>query len=112
MHDAWRAYRESNPEKVRAAQKAWAISNPDKVRAKYKAWALRNAEKLRSCGIQKKERYRSTLADSYIKTLIANNIPINRKDIPQALIDLKREQVATLREVKRLIEALKEIQND
>jgi non-canonical (house-cleaning) NTP pyrophosphatase len=42
-----RAYREANPEKVRAQQKAYREANPEKVLAQQRAWREANPERVR-----------------------------------------------------------------
>jgi hypothetical protein len=101
-----RAKRKTHPEKDNARRIAWRKANPEKARKQLRLWRDANPEKIENTRVRKVEK----LSDSYIRYLITQRTPI--KEVPQPLIDLKREQVATLREVKRLIAALKEKQND
>lgn len=109
-----RVYHKTNPEpeKARARNKAWREANPEKERARKKDYRKSNQEKERSRLASRDKVRRESIHKIYVLDLITRYTPLKRADVPQSLIDLKREQVATLREVKRLIEVLKEKQDD
>ena len=67
-----KAYREANPEKVRAAKKAYREANPEKVRAAVKA-------------------YRDRYTDAYVAKAF---------QCPQELIELKRINLLIKREIR------------
>jgi hypothetical protein len=95
-------WRKRNPSKLNAQQKRNYIKNRDAVIARSLKWMKENPQKRRLM----KKHHVSILKEWYVRQLLS------KSEAPQSLIDLKREQVATLREVKRLIAALKEKQND
>lgn len=118
-----KAWQETNSEKCRVAKNKFKKANPEKIRASGKAHREANHEKVSTTKKEWKKTLKAksyeraynkyisqTLDDKYVKHLLTKRTPI--KDVPQSLIDLKREQVATLREVKRLIKVLKEKQDD
>jgi hypothetical protein len=80
--DYAKAYREKNHAKTRAASIAWLAANPDAGR-RYQAAA------------------REDLRDSYVRRVIFDNKPAPM-NVPQWLIDLKREQIRLRRLAKEL----------
>jgi len=46
--EAANAWREANPEKVKAATKAWYEANPEKAKARSKAWREANPERVKA----------------------------------------------------------------
>ena len=98
-----RAERE-NPEK-RAKENARRIElakrDPEKTRAAHAVWRKNNPEKLRALSRAKHAKRAQTMDDRYIATLIARSgCSLLRTDIPQSLIDLKREHLRLTRQLK------------
>lgn len=102
-------YLQANREKERARIKRWARANPDKARAIKR----RHAEKHGEGDILRLQQFiaenpgrknigRKELRDAYIAYVMTRRskllIPA---DIPQTLIELKRQQLKLLRELKR-----------
>lgn len=108
-------YREENKEKYVARSKKYYLENKDKLIAyqnKYKqenkkkvadrkgAYREKNLDKILMDGRNIAKEYSDTLHDSHIKTIISNVSNLKRKDIPQELIELKREQLKLHRAIK------------
>ena len=91
--EAANAWREANPEKVKAATKAWYEANPEKAKAMSKAWREANPERLKAI----RKAYVNRLTDAYVAGLLA----INRDQCPQELIELKRINVLITREIRK-----------
>jgi len=91
--EAANAWREANPEKVKAATKAWYEANPEKAKARSKAWREANPERLKAI----RKAYVNRLTDAYVAGLLA----INRDQCPQELIELKRINVLITREIRK-----------
>ena len=74
-------YRENNREKCRVAGQRWRDANLDYLREKHLG-------------------YREDLHDNYVKAKIAAGTLLSSKDIPQSLIDAKREHLKIKRFLK------------
>ena len=84
-----RAWREANPEKVKEQNRAWREANPEKVKE-------RNRAKVEN------------LSDAYVAKILRMKV----SEVPQHLIELKREQLIYHRCTRQLTEALKEKKDD
>ncbi len=107
-------YRAENKEKISAQQKKYRAENKEKESSRKKKWQVENKEKVsaiqKKYQVENKERisaqqkkHREGLPDVYIKRLIVKGIPLKPKDIPQCLVDLKREEL----KINRLIREMK-----
>lgn len=122
-------YLEANPEKKQKAVlrvKEWRKENPDKDKILRKQYREKHKQKRSEYEKQRRAEesvkahlknqakgYTKTLTDGAVRKMItAHQSTLKASDIPQHIVDLKREHVTTYRVVKRLIEALKEKQND
>lgn len=98
--DARRAWIERNPEKYAAseakARKRWEERNPEKVAAKKAAWERKNSERL---------------TDSYLRRELKRYYGCST-EVANELIELKRQQILILRETKKLINVIKEKQDE
>lgn len=89
-------YKRKNRE--RAMQ--WGKLNPERVRENSRKAKLRNPEKYRIFSKNKKQEYRETLSEVYLKDLMCQNSGLSQSDIPQELIELKRKQILLIRELR------------
>lgn len=88
-----RKYRQAHAENERARVRTWRNNNPEKNNAKQR-------------------RYYAELRDFYIRTQIFRDKQIQpRANIPQELIEAKREQLKMYRATKQLITTIKEKQH-
>ena len=99
-----RAWREANPEKVKAESRAWSEANPEKVKERNRAWREANPEKVKERNRAKVEN----LSDAYVAKILRMKV----SEVPQHLIELKREQLIYHRCTRQLTEALKEKKDD
>lgn len=121
-----------NPEKHRAASRKFYRENGDKCRESHRRWLaanrqhtldyskkyrLDNIESVKAAGKRwksenreatrrRKASERNDLRDSYVKRVLMENRPTSRLEIPQDLIDLKREQLSLLRLSRQLKQEL------
>lgn len=101
----------ANPDR----RNAWAAANPEKSKearlrdyAKHRerrvrdacAWQARNPEKVAERQREFYGRQRAALAEGYIRRVLAQTTNVPREEIPQSLIDLKREHLRLVRELK------------
>ena len=109
--DARRAWIERNPQKHAAheakqrenrkpqrkeARKRWEERNHEKVAAKKAAWQRKNSERL---------------ADSYLRRELKRSLGCST-EVANELIELKRQKILILRETKKLINVIKEQQDE
>lgn len=85
------------------------LKNPDKVRKyeptekakeKRKQYRILNAEKVRKWKKEHKTRQRKTLSNLYLKQVITQHTNLLFKDIPQDLVEMKRNQILLKRKIK------------
>ena len=74
------------------------------MKSKSRSWYEANHEMLNELG----RKYRENMADSYVASVMRMKV----SEVPQHLIELKREQLIYRRCTKQLIEALKEKKDD
>ncbi|MCK6401286.1 MAG: hypothetical protein L6Q74_05150 [Sphaerotilus natans subsp. sulfidivorans] len=104
------AYLQENREKERERIKRWARANPDKAHAIKRRYAEKHgdrdllrlkqfvAENPECKNIRRKE-----LRDAYVAYVMTRRSKLLKpEDIPQDLIDLKRQQLKLLRELKEI----------
>lgn len=90
-------YYKANCEKIKQDSKDWKASNCEKVKICNKEWNVSNREKLN----QSFKLCVHNLGDRYIKSLLVRNTSLkSKKDIPQELIELTREQLKLHRAIK------------
>lgn len=110
IRDRKRAYLQANREKERARIKRWARANPEKARAIKRRYAEKHGDKdwLRlqqfvAKNPNRKNMGRKELRDGYVAYVMTRRSKLlTPQDIPQALIDLKRQQLKLLRELERM----------
>ena len=122
--DKARAYRADNATRIQARKQAYLQNNREKERARIQRWARANPEKARAIKRRYSEKHgdrdwlrlqqfvsenpdrknmgRKELCDKYVADVMTKRSTLlQRADIPQALIDLKRQQLKLLRELER-----------
>lgn len=94
-------YRARNAEENRAKAKEYRTANREKVKQWRMAHRAANAEKIKL----EYKAYQRNLVDgmgsSYIKHLLTCNTILSRKDIPDWLVEAKREQLKLKRELRK-----------
>jgi len=86
-------YYQQNREQILERQR----KPPEVNRAHVKAWQQANPEKHRAA----QKRPREQLYDSYVRRRLVDGTTLEPTDIPQGLIDAKREQLRILRELRK-----------
>lgn len=105
----------NNTEKVLKIRKEWRENNPEKVKISKRLSLIKNREKQRLIRREAQRRYHakhpetkrlynknkiSNLYDSYIIDMLCSKSNLISKDIPHALIELKRSHVLLKRMIK------------
>jgi len=108
-------YREKNKEKIREQQgkhykknkekiilqiSVWSLKNKDKKSVYNKKYRKRNVDKINTYHGKLWSEYRDNLDVRYIKKLLCNSAELKYLDIPPELIEMKRIEIAMLRELK------------
>lgn len=88
-----KAYYEANKQRILEAQR----KTPQENRAHVKAWVQANPDKRREMLRSQRER----LLDSYVRRRLVDGTTLKPAEIPQGLIDAKREQLRILRELRK-----------
>lgn len=119
-----RAYKQANAGAIRARKQAYKAANRDAELARIDRWHRANPDKVREYkrrhaakhgdrdllrlqrfvaeNPERKNMGRKELRDSYVAFVITRrSATLKPDDIPQALIDLKRQQLKLLRELER-----------
>lgn len=114
VREACRKWRESNPEKAKKATTNWRERNPDNVqkwsRTSYSKnpekskeattnWRNKNRRRFNENNRKNLKAQRDRMNDTYIKRTLYQGTSLKSADIPEALIEAKREQI----KLKRLI---------
>lgn len=99
------ANREHIRQKARESDRRRYSDNPEKFREKSRKTHHKNRDK----NLEKMAKNRKDLTDAYVKRSLLQGLPTMRGvDVPQSLLEMKREQIA-LQRLKR--ELLQEISN-
>lgn len=77
-------------------KRAW-IKHKNKIVTRNKVWIKKNPDRVKKMY----QKYTKILTDSYVRAKIARDSPLNSKDIPQDLIELKRKQLLLKRKLKQ-----------
>jgi len=83
-----------DPDKVRKYERI------EKVKEKRKQYRILNAEKVRKWTKEHKTRGRKTLSNLYLKQIIIQHTDLVFKDVPQDLVEMKRNQILLKRKIK------------
>lgn len=97
------AYRVDNPEKVQGWRDSWALKNPESVRAARAKYQAAHPEKVRETA----SRARQQLTDGYVRSVIRTQVNLSANEIPDDLVQLKREAIVLRRLGKQIKTHLK-----
>ena len=121
----FRQWYAKNRERIIAKARAWELAHPEETREKKRKWQDKNragqkenrlryakSEKGRACysryrktesyksaAKQKRDHYRDTLHDCYVRRIMAQHLGIKGREIPQVLVDAHRELMKLKREL-------------
>ena len=108
----WKEWYQENKEKINERNKKYYWENKEKEKERKKKYYEANKEKLleqrkkhRKENIEKYREYQKEgikdLSDNYVKGLLTDRTNLTYKDIPQELIEAKRELIKINRFIKR-----------
>jgi hypothetical protein len=122
--DGFKVRYAKNPEKYRQIQKDLRKKDPElyrkKKRDEYHAlppdkkqrainnsrvWAKQNPEKVKAYSRKNEKRYAKQLTDSYVRRLLRQHNQLDAADIPQPLVEVKREEIKLKRLLKEIEDA-------
>ena len=86
----------ANAENERAKSAAWRASHPEAKKKADAAYSKRTAGRK----AERQQRVVDVLGDTYIKQLLTENRRLKFSDVPQALVNLKREHLRLARALK------------
>ena len=89
-------YREENKEKLSKQRKEHYYKTRDKQLLRRKDWYEENKENIS----RQFKKEKAALTGAYIKRLLSKHSEFNFIDIPQDMIDFKRDQVILARKIK------------
>jgi post-segregation antitoxin (ccd killing protein) len=96
-HEAWLKNRSKSLQRM--AEKH--ALNPTAGREKAKAWRIENPEKRAAAKKRSHASRCKSMSDGYIKERLIKGTNLTAADIPKELIDVKREQLRILRELRK-----------
>ena len=108
-----RAAELANPEKAAQKKREYLERHPDKRKETNKRYMkkpdviertreLRAKPERRESARTLRDRYRDTLADCYVRRIMAQRLEIKGSDIPQTLVEAQRELMKLKRELKNV----------
>jgi len=111
LNAQWREKYKANPKKYLDKHKEYLKNNPEKLKEykKREYWKYRDMHIKHSSQYSKKNRekinklnkkYREAPSDTYIKKLLTSGNSLKHKDIPQELVEAKRQYVKIIRITK------------
>jgi hypothetical protein len=90
----WRAqYVTNNPDKCAAYSKEWRAKNPEKARSKSRDYYHRHKEQYRQHALRLSREACRTLADSYVRKVIASLVGYDGHEITQVEIEHARQRI-------------------
>lgn len=95
-----RRRRHADPEKAARIQKKYYESHKKEFAIYAKKWAETNPEKKRAACQRSAKKCRKKMTDGYIKRAIARGSSLSSADIPDWMVDLKRQQLTLKRGIK------------
>lgn len=107
-------YSIKNSAKIRETKKIYHKANKSQIYLKSRKYALEHPQKIKEYKNKSLRKSRAELGDCYLKYNIvlflkSRGVKISHKDIPQRLIDMKRDGIIETRRIKAL---KKEIENE
>lgn len=129
MRDKKAYYKEwyaKNRERLIAKARAWELEHPEETREKKRKWQAKNRESqkgnrlryaksekgaacyaryrqtsnYKAAAKRRRDHYKETLHDCYVRRVMAQHIGIKGSELPQTLVDAQRELMNLKREVK------------
>jgi len=79
----------------------WRKLNPKKIAKIQRRTYLKNKEDRIAKATKRNKKQAAELQDRYIRVLLSKNTALLSEDIPQALVELKREELKLIRLIKR-----------
>lgn len=90
-------WQRKNRERNLENKRAWSRANPEAQ----KRWVQENKEKVLLSSRTANAKARVFMSDGYIRSLLCEDEKLTPDQIPQALCDVKREQLRIVREIKK-----------
>ena len=84
---------------MKAYYRQWYAANAESVKARAVEWTKAHPDKRRDVCRENMARQRAKLNDSYVRRMLAQEMGLRSKDIPQPLVEAQRE----LLKIKRYI---------
>ena len=84
---------------MKAYYRQWYAANAESVKARAVEWTKVNPGKRRDVCRKNTARQRAKLSDAYVRRMLAQEMGLRCKDIPQPLVEAQRE----LLKIKRCI---------
>ena len=84
---------------MKAYYRQWYAAHAESVKARAAQWTKANPDKRRDVCRENTARQRAKLSDAYVRRMLAQSIGLKAADIPQSLVEAKRE----LLKIKRYI---------
>lgn len=111
LYEKHRQFREANPsyrreyylankEKSAENSKRYYAEHREHLYALHRKAAKKNPELMRAYIKKSETKGRTELCDTYIRKMLSQYSTIGRADIPQILVEAKREQLKLLRSIK------------
>lgn len=97
---AHKRYRETHLEKLNKRSREWTKNNPEAKARVNRKWIENNPEQYRAYKRKQQQRARDKLSDSYVRGMLSLRTSLVPSDIPQELVDAKREHIKLHRKVK------------
>lgn len=114
INEMQKQWRQNNPEKVqrhsqsrdkdkfKAYQKEYLLKNDAAIKERQKTYRGKNREKLNEHNKNMARINSAELHDSYVLKRLVSDGVLNRRDVPQELINLKRVEVMIKRQIKEM----------
>ena len=84
---------------MKAYYRQWYAAHAESVKARAVEWTKANPDKRRDVCRENTARQRAKLSDAYVRRMLAQEMRLRCKDIPQSLVEAQRE----LLKIKRYI---------
>lgn len=89
----FRSWYANNKERFVEIRKVWNLANVERTRSNSRKWARDNPEKV----MINNRRSMVEISDSYVR----NRLGLKKVDVPQEIIELKRQHIILKREIKK-----------
>lgn len=95
-------YYDNNKEKIKTTKKTYYNKNKNKINARSINWNKSNKQKRQQTVLKHDKTSIKNLTDRYIKTQLKKRTNLKSEEIPNELIDLKREKIRLQRLINEL----------